>query len=358
MFETETQEKIQNRMASTAAGEINTDEGSMFYLATAPMSVELLTAYSQLEQVLKLGFAQSSSGEYLDMRANEHGVYRKEQSKAEGVVRVEGSVGTEIPEGTLFATADGRTYESVGEAVIEVTYADVKIVATESGTAYNTTANAVVEMPVPVAGVTAIRNPLPISKGANTESDASLLERLLDHVRRPATSGNVYQYEQWAESITGIGGAKVMPLWAGAGTVKVVLINELREPADSVMVDEVKTYIESVRPIGAFVTYEAAEGVSINIEATVKLSQNAILETVEASFIQKLSDYLRGEVAFKMDSQQNSVQVSMAKIGSMLVTTEGVEDYSELLLNGETDSVVLTDLQVPVKGVIQIYEQS
>lgn len=45
MFEKETQEAIQNRMNALAVNEINTDEGSMFHVATTPIAVELMQAY-------------------------------------------------------------------------------------------------------------------------------------------------------------------------------------------------------------------------------------------------------------------------------------------------------------------------
>ena len=57
------------------------------------------------------------------------------------------------------------------------------------------------------------------------ETDGALLERLLFAVRQPATSGNVYHYIEWSTSVSGVGAVKVLPLWNGNGTVKVIVVD-------------------------------------------------------------------------------------------------------------------------------------
>lgn len=56
------------------------------------------------------------------------------------------------------------------------------------------------------------------------ESDAELLVRLLDDIRRPPAGGNQYDYVKWARSIDGVARAYCVPLANGLGTVDVILL--------------------------------------------------------------------------------------------------------------------------------------
>lgn len=56
------------------------------------------------------------------------------------------------------------------------------------------------------------------------ESDAELLARLLDDIRRPPAGGNQYDYVKWARSIDGVARAYCVPLANGLGTVDVIIL--------------------------------------------------------------------------------------------------------------------------------------
>ncbi|WP_317119990.1 baseplate J/gp47 family protein, partial [Clostridium neonatale] len=75
-----------------------------------------------------------------------------------------------------------------------------------------------------------------ISEGTDIENNLSLFNRLMIKVQTPATSGNVYDYLNWALSVEGVGNALVKPLWNGNGTVKVLITNsENRAPTDELV---------------------------------------------------------------------------------------------------------------------------
>ena len=56
------------------------------------------------------------------------------------------------------------------------------------------------------------------------ESDAELLERVLDDIRHPAAGGNQYDYVKWAKSIDNVAKAFCIPLGQGLGTVDVMIL--------------------------------------------------------------------------------------------------------------------------------------
>ena len=46
--------------------------------------------------------------------------------------------------------------------------------------------------------------------------------------------------------------------------------------------------------------------------------------------------------------------MSLARVGNLLLGTEGVEDYSNLLLNGISGNVVLTEEEIAVAGTVTL----
>lgn len=56
------------------------------------------------------------------------------------------------------------------------------------------------------------------------ETDAELLARLLEYIRRPPAGGNKYDYEKWALEVEGVRAAYCYPLAQGLGTVDVLIM--------------------------------------------------------------------------------------------------------------------------------------
>lgn len=112
------------------------------------------------------------------------------------------------------------------------------------------------------------------------EQDSDLLARLLEYIRRPPAGGNKYDYVKWALSVTGVGTANCFPLGNGLGTVDVVVtadpdLNSGSMIPEQTLLDEVKAYIETVRPVTAWsVRVLAPEILTINITAIVSGSAN------------------------------------------------------------------------------------
>ena len=46
--------------------------------------------------------------------------------------------------------------------------------------------------------------------------------------------------------------------------------------------------------------------------------------------------------------------VSMARVGNLLLGTDGIEDYSNLLLNGLSDNVSLSEEEIAVTGTVTL----
>lgn len=347
MYENMSEEVIKERMLEQTS--TYNDEGGFIYDAVAPVAVELAEMYKSLDEVLKQVFAQTASGEYLEKRCAEFGIYRKAGTKATGQVKFVGNDGTVIPAGTLIQTESGLQFKTKTDVTISSGQVIVEIEAVEEGSSYNVPANSIVELPIQIVGVISVTNEQATTSGTNEEDDASLLNRLLVKVQTPATSGNANHYKLWALEVAGVGDVKVFPLWNGAGTVKVVIIDSNKQPASQEIVDNVAEHIEENRPIGASVTVVSAQALNIDISATIVRDTNYTLEQVITNLSNKITEYLKS-IAFKQSF------VSYAHIGSLILNSEGVLDYSNLQINGGAANVTVGDEQVAVLGQVTLNE--
>jgi len=86
------------------------------------------------------------------------------------------------------------------------------------------------------------------------ETDASLLARLLEFIRRPPAGGNQYDYVKWAMEITNVTAAYCIPLGQGPGSVDVVIVADSSTGSEipaAGLLAEVYAYIDNLRPVTA-----------------------------------------------------------------------------------------------------------
>lgn len=348
MYEQQTEQAIKQRMLDGVSNDVDKLEGSFVYDVISPVAIELGAAYQELDQILEILFAETSYGEYLTRRASEFGVDRKPGTQATGLIRFTGNDGVFIPAGTLLKTKGGLLYSTLADLTLIVgSNETVEVEAKEIGTLYNVPANAITILPVKIPGITTVSNPTPLTTGTNPETDSELLKRLLLKVRNPSTSGNITHYQNWALEVAGIGDAKVFPLWNGPGTVKLVVVDSEKLPVSDDLRQRVIAYIEGMRPIGVDVTVLSAQPKTIEITARITYDANYTLPEVKNHFTHNLEEYRR-QIAFKKP------YLSYAVIGSLLLDSEGIVDYTELKVNGGTENIAIGTGEVPVFGSVTL----
>lgn len=347
MYEDRTPEAIKAEILGAIRSDLQTREGSFTDDMSGPLAVQLYKMYIALNRVFGMVFVDETSGIYLDMTANEIGIDpRKEGEKACVTLKITGEPGIFIDAGKQFLTKDRLVYLLDEDTVIgEDGVALATAAAEKVGVRYNVEADEIHFQLETQAGISAVTNPESAQGGADSESDESLFTRIDAARKKPITSGNIYHYEKWALEAAGIGAVRVFPLWAGPGTVKVLVVDDHRQPVDSLTVERCAQHIESVRPVGADVTVESAQGVTISVSAQVRLKEGVDPEEVQRKFQTYLKEYLSA-LAFR----DNTVRYN--RIGALLMGTSGVTDYRELQINGAAESVALTDLQVPIPGEV------
>lgn len=343
MYESMTYEAILQRMLDRVPNTLDKREGSIIYDALAPAAAELTQAYIELDINLQLAFADTSSDEYLTMRAAEIGIDRIAATYAlrKGFFYATGNVPFDVDIGARF------TIERLNYIVIErISIGKYKLQCETSGDVGNIPFGNMVPVNY-IEGLAKAELADVITSGEDEETDDSLKKRYHFRVRQPITSGNIYHYKQWAREVAGVGDAKVFPLWNGNGTVKVAIADSDMKPAIPALVTTVAQYIETVCPIGATVTVVSATGKTLNIAVKAILVPGVGLHGVYESFTAAVQAYLK-EIAFV------SSYVSHARIGTLLLAVPGVDDYSGLTLNGISGNVTLTGEEIPVLGSVDM----
>ncbi|HHF7319859.1 TPA: baseplate J/gp47 family protein, partial [Haemophilus influenzae] len=124
----------------------------------------------------------------------------------------------------------------------------------------------------------------------DAESDASLLERLLEIIRRPPAGGNRYDYRTWALSVDGVDAAYVYPLRRGLGTVDIAITSNNDVPSDET-IRRCQEYIDDVRPVTARESKVVKPDVTkVNFNIQVKIS-GVTLPEIKAAISTALADY-------------------------------------------------------------------
>ncbi len=337
-------DRIKARQTTYPAG-----EGTYLHDAFSPVAgeIDMLTDV-YLPSALDSVMPDTAVEDDLDRVAGAYGVTRNPATSATGAVTFTGTESSVIAAGTLVATEAGRVFKVDAEAVIPVGgTVSANVTANEVGAAYNVPIASVVVIPVPLVGVDSVTNPAEIAGGADIESDASLRERLLMRIRYPSASGCAADYVRWAREISGISAASCVPLWDGAGTVKVVVAGAGMTPVGAELLGEVEDYIETVRPIGADVTVVSVTSLPVNVAATLVLESGYTVVGVQDAVEAALEAVIAG-------SDFAATSLPIAHMGAALLTVPGVSDYSGLTLNGSAANVSLTSEQVPALGTVTL----
>lgn len=344
MYENLTVEQIKNDILNRISSDLDKSEGSFINDMVSGVAYEIWKVYQSMDALIPIAFVDETSGQYIDKRCAEYGITRKPGTKAKVTLKFTGTDGTVIEKGKVFLTSDGLQFETDEEATITDGTATVTATAVEIGEAYNVEAGTITKQLVSISGLTSVANEEPATGGTDPETDEALVKRLYDFLQNPATSGNAAHYRQWALEVNGVGAAKVFPLWNGPGTVKVLIVGNNKEPVDATIVANCAAHIEENRPIGATVTVESAEGLEINVSATVVIDSSTTIEKVQEEFRAALDTYLKS-IAFE------KYTLVYNRIAYMLLGIDGVTDFTSLTVNGVTD-IIIADNQVPVLGTV------
>ena len=342
-------DQIQEQMLENVPDKYQKALGSFFYDALKPVAISLEELDIKAEENLNKGFVATAEGSDLDRKCFDLGIFRDKATKSKGLVIITGVPGAAIPKGEAVAS-DNVRFLFVNNGVLpEPGVLGVAVECETPGRIGNVPVGAIKYFPKTLEGLQTVTNANAFSGGYEEESDESLREKYFLKVRNPATSGNKWHYANWAREVPGVGDARVFPLADGPGSVTVLILDADKVGAPSNLVLDVKAHIEENRPIGASVTVESAaeKEVAITVASFAIDENNFTLDQVLTAIEKNIKQYLKS-IAFK------ETYVSYGRVGSVILDSEGVIDYTGLKLNGAMANIEVLETEVAVLGGVDV----
>lgn len=346
---------IQERMMDELPADIDNTPGGFPWDFTRPTAIEKSELIQfHLVQTLMLMFPMWAWDKWLDYHAEIAGITRKKARYASGELRVNGIVGTAIPKGSVFATVAADTssieYTTEEEYIIgEDGMVTAAITAVLAGTNGNVAANTITLSIKPIKGVTSIYNENAVTGGTEEEDDESLRVRIQEANESITSSfvGNNSDYIRWAKEVSEVGSVVVVPEWNGAGTVKLVLLDDKGQPADESIIKNVENYIcrEDApllrkAPIGAIVKVDKPKSIALSYASSITLADGYDINKITASFENELIQY------YKTAKQDGEIKYT--KVSAILSHTEGVSDFTNLSINDNTRNILIDQDEYPM----------
>lgn len=325
-------------------------EGTIVWTFASTIALMCYQNNVNLIGALERTFIQTSFGDWLDLQGEENGLPRLGATAATGTVTFTGVDTTVIPAGTRVSTASttdtpAQVYETNILVTMVGTTEDAAVTAVTVGANGNAGISTVQLMETQITGINAVNNAAAFSGGADEESDDDYRDRLLLLLADRSSSGNIADYTQWALDVAGVGGVSVIPLWNGAGTVKVALLGDTKLPAAGGVVTAATTYIATQSPIGATVTVVAATGVPITVAADLTITAGYVEADVRVAAYNALVAHF-ADIAFDATDTGNGNDVKYSKIGAVLYSVPGVDDYATLTVNAGTANIAISTVEV------------
>lgn len=273
----------------------DTSEDSDAYARASSLAACAEGIYAHQKWLIKQFFPDTADTEFLEKHAGLRGLRRRNATYAAGKgATVSGNPDAVIAVGLQIKTEDGRFYETTGSAVIPASGSVIVAVRSlATGAAQNiktATKGSFMAAPVGVSTDVVLND---VVGATNAESDSSLLERLLNKIRRPAAGGNKYDYKDWALEVDGVEQAYVYPLRRGLGTVDIAITADNGVPSDDT-VRRAQEYIDQERPVTAKESKVVKPDVTkVNFNIQVKISGVA-LNDIKTAINNALRDYFNG----------------------------------------------------------------
>ena len=273
----------------------DTSEDSDAYARASSLAACAEGIYAHQKWLIKQFFPDTADTEFLEKHAGLRGLRRRNATYAAGKgATISGNPDAVIAVGLQIKTEDGRFYETTESAVISPGgTAVVAVRSLATGAVQNiktATKGSFMAAPVGVSTDVVLND---VVGATNAESDSSLLERLLNKIRRPAAGGNKYDYKDWALEVDGVEQAYVYPLRRGLGTVDIAITADNGVPSDDT-VRRAQEYIDQERPVTAKESKVVKPDVTkVNFNIQVKISGVA-LNDIKTAINNALRDYFNG----------------------------------------------------------------
>ncbi|MEM7025584.1 MAG: baseplate J/gp47 family protein [Pseudomonadota bacterium] len=337
------EQRIRASMEAEMPGVPIVRKGSMLGALARALAGAIMEVLGFGDWVYRQTFPDTADSANLERHAGLHGVVRAEASRAVGTVTFTGVDGTVIDTGTRLGDAGGFELQTTENAVIAGGSAIVAVEAAATGAAGNLVEGAAFSLlssAIDVDSSATVAAP-GLALGADAESDARLLQRLLLKLREPEDGGKDSDYVRWALDVPG-----VTRVWVagnepsiGAVTVRFLVDDAPHGPIPTAgEIAAVQTALDQLRPVTADLRVVAPVLTPIDIT----LSVTPDTPDVRAAVTAKLSELLARE-------GEPGARIYLTHIGEAVSGAPGEVTHA---IAAPADDVETGAGSIPVLGVV------
>ncbi len=264
------------------------------------VATEIYSVCAYNDFILKQGFPQTATGEYLERHARLRGITRKKASKAKGSLTfsLESASKSKItvPAGTVCSVNGSPFLQFATDDAAEInageTRVTVKATALREGYDHNVPAGTVTVTVNPFSNLSSVTNEYSFFGGEDDESDESLRKRVLDSYSDPTSNLSVAAVEQRLMTIDGVRDAYVCA--APDYTLRVCLKTDGAEVPSAI-----NTKVKDILGFAALcsveiITVKAQERLFYAV-ADINISGGYKKDEVEKAVREKLTAFCSGE---------------------------------------------------------------
>lgn len=345
-----TYEEILQRMLIKVPNDIDKREGSIIYNALAPAAFELAEMYIALDNILNESFADTASREYLIRRAAERGMYPKKSTKA----IMKAQFNKDVPIGSRFSINDLNYI--VKSKINGHLY---KLECETEGAIGNYNFGKLLPLEY-IEGLSIAESTEMIVPGEDEEGTEIFRKRYFSSLDSEAFGGNVSDYKERTLKLQGVGGLKVYPVWNGAGTVKLVIVNSDYKSPSTELINTIQTAIDPIgnngkgiglAPIGHHVTVVGVGVETINISANITYRDGWNWNSIKTDVERVIDQYFKELSETWADNKNLVVRISQIEM-RLLNNVDGVLDLDGTNINGQSKNIMLGPDKIPLRGVI------
>lgn len=303
--------------------------------------------YQHQQWIARQIFPDTADSDNLERYGAFFKIYRLRAVAATGSIDFSGTPGMAIPIGTEARAIDGVAFVTTAAGVIGAGgAANIAAQAALAGVAGNKAAGTALTLTAAPAGVLSQAAINTMTDGADAETNAALLARILFRLQNPPCGGAAHDYYAWAMEVSGVTAAYVYSNRRGLGTTDVVIMASGGIPG-AALVTSVQSHIDGVRPVQADALVFAPTPVAVNITAALTLAAGYLLTDVAAAINSALDAY------FATLKPGDTCYIN--RIRAIISDTPGVVDFNLTAPAGNVATLVdATNTELAVKGVVTL----
>ena len=352
MYEDQTYENILARSLAKVATNVDKREGSLVMNAIAPVSAEHANIYILLDSIIRNGYADTADiREYVVYRCRERGInpYEATQAVLKGKFNMSIPLGSRFNHDTLNYNAKAFIEEAEGYYYYQMECETAGEIGNKSFGELSSIEyidkdleGELVELLIPAE---------------DDESIESLKERYLNSFDSNPFGGNKQDYKDKTKALDGVGGCIVIPVWAGGGTVKLIIIDSEFNVATPTLVASIQGQIDpppqgegnGIAPIGHTVTVTTPAEFTVDVQARITLNEGYSWSQLKTEITTALEEYF---LELRQNWENGNVVVRISQIENRILNLDGVLDVADTQLNGVAGNLSVEQEYLPMLGEV------